>query len=162
MSRASDILRERANDRVGADPHELRALADLLERDGAEIERLHEAMKRQAASAIALANATKAVSGHELDRARQMRAESQPELIESERAANARLTEELDALRAENEALRKTLAMLYDKWEDGNDCYQDVETETGFLGHAFKLSLAEEDQVIALIGKDAAIAKEKP
>lgn len=28
---ASDVLRERANDRVGADPHELRALADLLD-----------------------------------------------------------------------------------------------------------------------------------
>ena len=31
MSRASEVLRERANDRVGADPDELRALADLLE-----------------------------------------------------------------------------------------------------------------------------------
>ena len=31
MSRASEVLRERANDRVGADPDELRAIADLLD-----------------------------------------------------------------------------------------------------------------------------------
>ncbi len=37
MSKASDVLRERANDRVGCDPHELRALADLLEATAAYI-----------------------------------------------------------------------------------------------------------------------------
>ena len=29
--KASDVLRERANDRVGVDPHELHAIADLLD-----------------------------------------------------------------------------------------------------------------------------------
>ncbi len=34
---ASDVLRERANDKVGAYPHELRALADLMDATDAYI-----------------------------------------------------------------------------------------------------------------------------
>lgn len=41
--------------------------------------------------------------------------------------------------------------MLYDKWENGDSCYEDPETCGGFLGLAFKLSQEEENQVLALI-----------
>ncbi|MCC7461297.1 MAG: hypothetical protein IT480_02410 [Gammaproteobacteria bacterium] len=78
----------------------------------------------------------------------------------------ARLVE-IDKARAEAEALRTALAMMYDKWVDGDDCYEEPDTFSGLLGKAFQLSLTEEDHVISLIGKDCptraidgAIAKE--
>lgn len=52
---------------------------------------------------------------------------------------------------AEIERLRAALAMFYDKWEDGDPCYQDPEDFTGFLGNAVKLSESEEREVLALI-----------
>lgn len=79
-----------------------------------------------------------------------------------------RLERELAAARTEAEALRTALAMMYDKWVDGDDCYEEPDTFSGFLGKAFQLSITEEDHVISLLGKDcptraidAAIAKEQ-
>jgi hypothetical protein len=48
--------------------------------------------------------------------------------------------------------LQAALTLLYDKWENGDDCYEDPERFGGFLGKAFKLNEAEENQVLALIG----------
>jgi hypothetical protein len=78
----------------------------------------------------------------------------------------------LDKERARIATLEKALTMLYDKWENGDGCYEDPETYGGFLGNAFtqqahfqllrdkclygvlpgfKLSQEEENQVLALI-----------
>lgn len=79
-----------------------------------------------------------------------------------------RQADTLAELATENEALRKALAMMYDKWVDGDDCYEEPDTFSAFLGKAFQLSITEEDHVISLLGKDcptraidAAIAKEQ-
>jgi hypothetical protein len=170
--------------------------AAMRERDGAEIARLERALKLQRNAALTLADASAAVSGARLEQARKLFAESRPESVESERAMNAILTADVerlererdeldgtvrllstvqttllterDAARAEVEALRTALAMMYDKWVDGDDCYEEPDTFSGFLGKAFQLSITEEDHVISLIGKDchtraidAAIAKEQ-
>lgn len=47
--------------------------------------------------------------------------------------------------------LESALTMLYDKWENGTPCYEDVETCDGPLGNAFQLTEAEENQCLALI-----------
>lgn len=52
---------------------------------------------------------------------------------------------------AEIERLRAALEMLYDKWENGDPCYEDPETFSGGLGNAFKLTADEENAVLALI-----------
>ena len=67
-----------------------------------------------------------------------------------------------DALVAENERLREALTMLYDKWEDGDDCYEDPEDYGGFLGKAFKLSLEEENTVLALIRTERSALTKEP
>ena len=40
---------------------------------------------------------------------------------------------------------------MYERWEEGTQCYEDPEDCTGFLGHAVKLSADEEDQIIAAL-----------
>lgn len=60
------------------------------------------------------------------------------------------------------------LALMYDRWEDGELCYEDPEDFTGSLGHAINLTESEEDQILeALKGVPAAgvslpVTKEKP
>jgi hypothetical protein len=44
--------------------------------------------------------------------------------------------------------LTAALVLMYDKWENGVDCYEDPESYTGSLGNAFKLTVAEETQVL--------------
>lgn len=65
-------------------------------------------------------------------------------------------TAELSALRIAHDALklraergRELLGLLYDKWENGTPCYEDVEECTGSLGNAFKLTDEEENGVLA-------------
>jgi hypothetical protein len=60
------------------------------------------------------------------------------------------------AATAERDALREALTMLYDKFEDGTDCYEDPEDYTGYLGKAIKLSTEEEEAVLALIPTERA------
>ncbi|MCU1305146.1 MAG: hypothetical protein JWQ87_5430 [Candidatus Sulfotelmatobacter sp.] len=48
------------------------------------------------------------------------------------------------------EAIR-LLALMYDRWEEGTQCYEDPEDCGGFLGHAVKLSEEEENQIIAIL-----------
>lgn len=62
------------------------------------------------------------------------------------------LLQRLAAERQRDELL-KAVTLMYDRWENGPDCYEDPEDYTGFLGKAFKLSLEEENQIIAAIAK---------
>ena len=48
--------------------------------------------------------------------------------------------------------LTAALEMIYDKWENGDPCFEDLETLSGSLGNAFKLSYEEENQILELIG----------
>ena len=43
------------------------------------------------------------------------------------------------------------LKLLYDKWEDGDDCYEDPESYDGFLGKAFNLTASQENKILAVI-----------
>lgn len=49
------------------------------------------------------------------------------------------------------ERLRAALGMVYDRWEDGDDCYEDPENQTGYIGKGFQLMTAEEDEIVSLI-----------
>jgi len=80
-----------------------------------------------------------------------------------------------DKLRKENSALKEQLAearklaqlredalvMIYDKWENGNPCYEACDGETfdesgSCIGNAVKLSFEEEEQILAVIPKEHA------
>lgn len=43
------------------------------------------------------------------------------------------------------------LKLLYDKWEDGDDCYEDPDSYSGFLGKAFNLTASQENKILAAI-----------
>lgn len=62
------------------------------------------------------------------------------------------MTEHSKFLQARIVQFEAALTMMYDKWENGDGCYEDPDTCGGFLGNAFKLSQEEENQVLALIG----------
>lgn len=47
--------------------------------------------------------------------------------------------------------LRAALEFLYDKWENGDPCYEDADSTGVSLGNAFRLSEAEEAEILALI-----------
>lgn len=48
--------------------------------------------------------------------------------------------------------LKAAVELLYDKWENGDDCHEISGDEMGaFLGKAFQLSKDEEDAILALI-----------
>lgn len=53
-----------------------------------------------------------------------------------------------------NSAAISALAMMYDKWECGDECYEEPDTFSGFLGRAFCLTEKEEDRVLEIIGKE--------
>jgi hypothetical protein len=57
-----------------------------------------------------------------------------------------------ESAEAANQKLRRALGMLYDKWENGDPCYEDADENAGFMGNAFRLSAQEEDEVLALLG----------
>lgn len=67
----------------------------------------------------------------------------------------ARLTaeQESEALRARVAELEAALRMMYDKYENGDGCYEDPDVCSGYLGSAVKLSDEEEQQVYALLEK---------
>jgi hypothetical protein len=52
---------------------------------------------------------------------------------------------------SEEKRLRAALEMIYDRWEKGTTCYEDVENEAGCLGNAVKLSFEEEQEILNLI-----------
>ena len=54
-------------------------------------------------------------------------------------------------VKKERDELRAALTMLYDKWENGDPCYQDADEANDSLGNAFKLTDEEEKQILALI-----------
>ena len=60
---------------------------------------------------------------------------------------------------AEVERLRKALRMLYGKWENGFPCTEADEegdcSEGSFLGNAYKLDTAEEQEILNLIVEKA-------
>lgn len=62
------------------------------------------------------------------------------------------MTEYSKFLQARILQLETALTMMYDKWENGDGCYEDPDTCSGFLGNAFKLSQEEENQILALVG----------
>ena len=53
--------------------------------------------------------------------------------------------EEIDQLRA-------ALTLMYDKWSDGDPCYDDPDNRSGYLGNAFKLDKGQEKEILELIG----------
>ena len=60
------------------------------------------------------------------------------------------------------EDLQAALAMIYDKWENGDDCWQDPDNVDGFLGKAFQLSDVEENQILALLTGFPPAGNQKP
>lgn len=54
-------------------------------------------------------------------------------------------------LEAERNRLRTALEMFYDKWENGDPCFEDPESLSGPLGNAARLSYEEENEILALI-----------
>lgn len=52
-------------------------------------------------------------------------------------------------------SLKEALAFLYDKWENGYSCYEDLETYSGYLGKAFNLSYEEENEILGLLNEPA-------
>ena len=61
----------------------------------------------------------------------------------------------------ENEAVR-LLGLMYDKYENGDNCYEDPESCTGYLGKAFGLTAEEEAEILATLKSHPTPAKEKP
>ena len=47
--------------------------------------------------------------------------------------------------------LLDALVMMYDRWENGTPCFEDVEEHSGPLGNALRLSFEEENQVLSAI-----------
>jgi hypothetical protein len=85
------------------------------------------------------------------------------QLIELEDAIDAAVREHERTLQAENQRLREALAWIYDKWENGDSCYEDPETCSGFMGRAFKIEYEEENAILGMIGDtDAALSQEPP
>ena len=64
---------------------------------------------------------------------------------------NEKLLEKYTTQKLEIITLRNLLGLMYDKWEDGTDCYEDPENCVGHLGKAIKLSVEEENQIIAAL-----------
>lgn len=57
----------------------------------------------------------------------------------------------IDALIEQRDQALKLLAMMYDKWENGDPCYQDADITCDSLGNAFKLTDEEEEAVLAAL-----------
>ena len=69
-----------------------------------------------------------------------------PIIIES-----AELLQRAQAAEEREKKLREALELMYDKWENGAPCFEDVEDEAGPLGNAFRLDNAEEAQVLSAL-----------
>jgi hypothetical protein len=54
---------------------------------------------------------------------------------------------------AEIQRLRGALAWVYDKWENGDSCYEDPDDYSGYMGRAFKIESEEESIILDLIGE---------
>lgn len=65
---------------------------------------------------------------------------------------------EKKAVEAERERLRKMLALIYGKYEDGPDCYEQPDEEAGYIGKAVQLTEAEENQIIAALDLTTSLA----
>lgn len=59
--------------------------------------------------------------------------------------------EQLLATQAHAARLAQALEMIFDKWENGPDVFEDVEELSGPMGKAVDLSGEEENQILALI-----------
>jgi len=68
--------------------------------------------------------------------------------------ATLKAREDFRIQRKANSAAISALAMMYDKWECGDECYEEPDTFSGFLGRAFCLTEKEEDRVLEIIGKE--------
>ena len=75
-----------------------------------------------------------------------------PDRLEPVKYVKASLALQLSARIVDLEA---ALTMMYDKWENGDGCYEGADLDGDFLGNAFQLSQEEENQVLALIGSPA-------
>jgi hypothetical protein len=56
--------------------------------------------------------------------------------------------------------LSEALGLMYDKWENGDDCWDDPNDGVGYLGKAFRLSDEEEGRILALLPPTAALASQ--
>jgi hypothetical protein len=73
----------------------------------------------------------------------------------------AALKEQLAEARKLAQLREDALVMIYDKWENGNPCYEACDGETfdesgSCIGNAVKLSFEEEEQILAVIPKEHA------
>lgn len=60
----------------------------------------------------------------------------------------------IEEARKDTERLREVaelLDLMYTKWENGDPCYEDIETHSGYLGSAFDLTRNEENRIIAAL-----------
>jgi hypothetical protein len=92
-------------------------------------------------------------------KARKLEAENtqlKEDLEMSRIAAHRVLTLDLDNLRLtqERDQAREALGDLYDKWENGDYCYEDPEDRAGYIGKAFNLSYDEENKILGLLNAE--------
>jgi hypothetical protein len=71
------------------------------------------------------------------------------------------LASDYAALEAKYKSAVELLGMMWDRYENGDACYEDPETQSGYLGPCMKLTEAEQNAVIAAI-PDHAASKESP
>ena len=71
------------------------------------------------------------------------------EVESDQRSIKEALVYELIAHRDE---LRAALELMFDKWENGDECYEDGDPQYDYLGSAFKLTDGEQDRILRLLG----------
>ena len=58
--------------------------------------------------------------------------------------------------------LADALELMYDKWENGTNCYEDVEEQAGPLGMAFRLTEEEDTKILLALtnaGRDTILSR---
>ena len=71
------------------------------------------------------------------------------------------LLSHLDEQAKRIEMLEAALGMMWDKWENGDACYDEADPGGIYMGQAFLLSGSEQEEILALIPSRAALAAGK-
>jgi len=69
------------------------------------------------------------------------------------------MAEALLALQIEATALRDALAMIYEKYEDGDSCTENGDPDGSYMGNCVRLDGPEEDSILKLLPKERQPAK---
>ena len=67
----------------------------------------------------------------------------------------------LKAQEAITDKLVAALGMIYDKWENGDRCYEDGDPNSSYMGNAFKLTQDEEVEILSLLPPAAELTSSK-